>query len=107
MVKGRQGADNANQHGHWVRVPTETLVELDQLLMHHGVLLDILFEAHLLRRRRQFAMPQEVGDLQEVALFGQLLDGIAAIEQFALVAVNERDRRLATGCRQVAGVVSK
>jgi hypothetical protein len=52
-------------------------------------------------------MPQEVGDLQEVALFGQLLDRIAAIEQFALVAVNERDLRLATGRRQVAGVVSE
>jgi hypothetical protein len=38
---------------------------------------------------------EQVGHVEEVALFGQLLDRITTIEEFALVAVDERDRRLA------------
>ena len=33
--------------------------------------------------RGQFAVQQQVGDLQEGALFGQLLDGVAAVAQDA------------------------
>jgi hypothetical protein len=90
-----------------VRVAAEALVELHQLLVHHGVLLDGAFEFGLLRGVGQFAVLQQIGDFEEVALFGQLLDRIAAIQQFALVAIDEGDLRLAAGSGQEAGVVGE
>jgi hypothetical protein len=107
VVEGRQRADHADHDRHRVRVAAEALVELHQLLMHHGVVLDRAFEFGLLRGARQFAVLQQPGDFKEVALFRQLLDRIAAIQQFALVAVDESDLRLAAGGRQEAGVVGE
>ena len=69
------------------------------------MLLDGRFEIGLLLRVRQFAVLQQVGHFEEVALFGQLLDRIAAIQQFALVAVDEGHLRLAAGGRKETGVV--
>ena len=40
-------------------------------------------------------------------MFGELLDRIAAIEQDALVAVDEGDRRIAAGGRGEAGIVGE
>ena len=48
-----------------------------------------------LRRGGQLAVEKEVGDLQECAILGQLLDGISAIAQDAFVAVDEGDGALA------------
>jgi hypothetical protein len=70
-------------------------------------MLDVFLETDFLRSRRQLAMPQQVGHLEEVALFGQLLDRITPIEEFALVAVDERDLRPATRRRQVAGIIGE
>ena len=68
------------------------------LLVHHRVVGDAVVELGLLRRGRQLAVEQQVADLEEVAVLGQLLDRVAAIEQHALVAVDVGDlatRRLA------------
>ena len=48
-----------------------------------------------LGRGGQLAVEQEVGDLQEGAILGQLLDGISAIAQDTFVAVDEGDGALA------------
>ena len=42
---------------------------------------------------RQIAVEDQVGDLHEAALGGQLLDGVAAVGQDALVAVDVADGR--------------
>ncbi len=51
------------------------------------------------------AVLQQIGHFQEVALFGQLFDRVAAIQQLALVAVDEGNLRLAACRRQEAGIV--
>jgi hypothetical protein len=40
---------------------------------------------------RQLAVEQQVADLDEVALLGELLDRVAAVQQHALVAVDVGD----------------
>ena len=70
------------------RKPVEEAVHL---LVHHGVARDAVVEIGLLRRGRQLAVEQQVAGLEEVAVLGELLDRIAAIEQDALVAVDIGD----------------
>jgi hypothetical protein len=54
---------------------------------------------------RQFAVLQQVGDFEEVAVFSQLLDRVAAVQQLALVTVDIGDLGLAAGRGQEAGVI--
>ena len=77
-----------------MRVAAEAGEEAAHLLVHHGVAGDAMVEIVLLRRGRQFAVEQQVADLQEVAVLGQLVDRIAAVQQDALVAVDVGDLRL-------------
>ena len=42
VIEGRQGAYDTDHYRHRMRVTTETLIELHQLLMHHGVIPDAL-----------------------------------------------------------------
>jgi hypothetical protein len=56
---------------------------------------------------RQFAVLQQVGDFEEVAVLGQLFDRVAAIQQLADVAVDEGDLGFAAGGGEEAGVVGK
>src|SRR4029450_189924 len=60
-----------------------------------------------LRGARQLAVEQKVSRLREAPMVGKLIDGIAAIEQDALVAVDESDFGLAARRRGVAGVVGE
>ena len=107
VIEGRQRADRAGHHRHRMRVAAEALEEPAHLLVHHGVARDAIVEIGLLRRRRQFAVEQQVAGLQEVAVLGQLFDRIAAIEQDALVAVDIGDLGLAARRRGEAGVVGE
>ena len=59
--------------------------------MHHGVHGDVLGETAHLRGRRQLAIEQQIAHLEKIAFFRQFLDGIAAVEKNALVAVNIGD----------------
>jgi predicted RNase H-like nuclease len=60
-------------------------------------------EIGLLRLGRQLAVEQQVAGLEEVAVLGELLDRIAAVEQDALVAVDVGDLGLAAAGRGEAG----
>ena len=77
-----------------MRVAAEALEEAGHLLMHHGVARDAIVEIRLLRAGRQFAIKQKVAGLQKIAVLGELLNGIAAIEQNPFVAVDKSDFRL-------------
>ncbi|KAG0736238.1 hypothetical protein G6F24_018423 [Rhizopus arrhizus] len=76
-----------------------------QLLVDHRVMGHLRVEVSLLSLVRQFAVQDQVADVHEVAIDGQLLDGEAAVQQFALVAVDVRDGGLAAGRRGEAGIV--
>jgi hypothetical protein len=62
-----------------------------------GVLVDQRVDADLvlklgqLRLRGQFAVDEQVGDLQEGRLFGELFDGVAPVAENAQFAVEERN----------------
>ena len=64
-------------------------------------------EVFLLRRSRQFPVEQEIAGFQEVALFGELLDRVAAVFQNARVAVDIGDLGLAAAGRGEAGIVGE
>jgi hypothetical protein len=80
-----------------VGVVTEAFHQLRQVRVEHRVERDVARPPFELRRLRQLAEQDQVGRLQEVALLGQLLDGIPAVQQHALVAVDERDPAPAGG----------
>jgi hypothetical protein len=66
-------------------------VKKRHLLVHHRVAGHAVVEVGLLRLGRQFAVEQQIAGLQEVAVFGQLVDRIAAVQQHALVAIDVGD----------------
>ena len=62
--------------------------------MQQGVPLDLVGELVQLLGGRQFTVDQQVADLDEGRLLGELLDRVAAVAQDAGVAVDVGDRRL-------------
>ena len=68
---------------------------------------DLVLELAELGLGRQVAIDQQVGDFEETRVLGQLLNRIAAIQQHALVAVDERDRTAARRCRHETRVVGE
>ena len=107
VIEGRQRADAADHHRHRMGVAAEALEEAAHLLVHHRVVGHAMVEVGLLRRGRQFAVEQQVAGLEEVAVLGELLDRVAAIEQDALVAVDIGDLGLAAAGRGEAGIVGE
>ena len=90
-----------------MRVAAEAREEPVHLLVHHGVARDAVVEIGLLGGGRQLAVEQQVAGLEEVAVLGELLDRVAAVEQHALVAVDIGDLRLAARRGGEAGVVGE
>ncbi len=88
MVEGRQRADHADQDRHGMRVAAEATEESRQLFMHHGVARDGAGEVGQFVGGRQFAVQQQIADFHEAGFFGELADGIAAMQQDAFVAVD-------------------
>ncbi len=107
VIEGRQRADHAAHDRHGVRIAAETLVELAQLVMQHGVPRDRVGEIVELGLLRQFAVEQQVGDFHERRIFRQLADRIAAVQQDAFFAVDIGQRAFAAGSRLVARVVGE
>ena len=107
VIERRQCADAAGHHSHRMCVAAEALEEPHHLLVHHRVPVDAVVEVGLLRRGRQFAVEQQVASLQEVAMLGELLDRIAAIEQNAFVAIDIGDLGFAARGRGKARIVGK
>ncbi len=62
-------------------ITAEATQEELHLLVHHGVLRHQVGELALFRGVRQFAVQQQVAGFQEVTVGGQLLDGVAAVQQ--------------------------
>ena len=71
-----------------MRVIAEAFDELLQVLVDEGVIGDAEHPLVKLSLRRQLTVQQQVGDLEKGRVLGQLLDGIAAVLENALVAVD-------------------
>jgi hypothetical protein len=107
VVEGRQRAHRAHHDRHRVGVAAEAREELVELLVQHGVVGDVALELLVFGRRRQLAVQQQVADLEEARLLGQLADRVAAVQQRALVAVNVGDGAFAGGGGGEARVVGE
>ena len=107
VVEGRQSAHQAGQHSHGVRVTAEATQEELHLLVDHGVVGHAAGEVGLLGCVGQIAVQQQVAGFQEVAVFGQLLNGVAAVQQLALVTIDVGDGRLGGCCGQEARVIGE
>ena len=91
-VEGRERADVGEQHPHRVGVVAEALVELLDVLVGEGVVGDVEGPALELRRGRQLAEDQEVGDLEVGRVLAELLDRDAAVLEDPRLAVDVGDR---------------
>jgi hypothetical protein len=107
VVKRRQRADDAAHDRHRMRVAAETAIERRELVVHHRVHGDGAVEIRHLLLVRQVAVQQQVADFQKARMLRELVDGIAAIEQDALVAVDEGDVAFAACRGGETGVVSE
>ena len=97
LVVGAQGVDGAGQHRHRVRVAREAVEEPLQVLVQQRVPLDLGGELVQLFLGRQFAVDQQIADLDEIRLLGELLDRVAAVAQDAGIAVDVGDGALGRG----------
>ena len=107
VVESRQGTHQTGHDGHRVSITAEATQEELHLLVHHGVLRHQVGELALFRGVRQFAVQQQVAGFQEVTVGGQLLDGVAAVQQLTLVTVDVGDLGVARSCGQEARVVGE
>ena len=97
VVEGRHRGDHRRHHRHRMGVVVEALEEAQQLLVDHRVAHDRVVERVELRLGRQIAVDQQVGDLEEARVLGELFDRIAAIQQHARVAVDVGDLAFGAG----------
>ncbi len=91
VIEGGKRPDDPDHDRHRMRVAAEAVVEVLKLLMHHGVHGDRMFEIRPLFGVGQFAVQKQISNLDEVRMLGKLVDGIAAVKQDPLIAVDERD----------------
>ena len=107
VIERGQRADGRHHHRHRMGVAAETLEETGHLLVNHGVKDHTPVEIGLLRLGGKLAVKQEIAGFQEVAVFGELLDRIAAVFQDSRIAVDIGDFRLAACGRGKAGIVGE
>ena len=90
LVECGQRPDDGRTNRHRMRILRQGFVKPFHVLVNHRVVFDLVHEMVELFLSRQPAVNEEVGNLDEVALFGKLFDGIAAIPQNAFFAVEKR-----------------
>ena len=107
VIEGRERADGADHDRHRVGVAAVAGEEARHLLVHHRVVRDGAAEVDELGVGRQLPVQEQVAHCEEARVVGQLVDRVAAIEQFALVAVDEGDLALAVCRRGEARIVGE
>ena len=94
LVVGAQRVDRTGQHRHRVGVAREAVEESRLVFMQQRVPLDLRGERGQLLGGGQLAVDQQVADLDEGRLLGQLIDRVAAVTQDPGVAVDVGDGAL-------------
>ena len=92
VVESGERADHAAHDRHRMGVAPEAAIEGRELLVEHGVARDRVGEVLQLGLLRKLAVEEQIADLHEGRMLGELVDRIAAVEQYALVAVDIGDR---------------
>ena len=75
-------------------VTAEAAQEKLHLLVDHGVVRDQFGKLGFAIRIGQIAVQQQVTGFHEIAIGRQLLNGVTAVKQLALVSIDISDRRL-------------
>src|ERR687887_2554935 len=75
-------------------VATKAAEKIPKLFMHHRVMGDGAHELGLFGPSGKLPVEQQVTDLHEVAMFGELLNGIASIEEDTPFPVDIGDLRV-------------
>ena len=88
MVERRERANNTAHDRHRVRIAPKPTEENRKLFIDHGVAGDRRVEIGFLGGIRQFALQQQIRNLQKIGLFRQFLNRVAAMQKHALVAIN-------------------
>ncbi len=107
VIERRHRRHHRRHHRHGMRVVVEAVEEAQQRLVEHGVVTDVAGELLELLRRGELSEQQQVGDLHEGALFRELLDRVAAIQQHARIPVDVGDAALGRGGRAEARIVGE
>ena len=94
LVVGAEGVDRTGQHRHGVRVARETVEESLEVLVQHGVALDLGGERGQLLRGGQLAVDEQVAHFDEGRLLGQLFNRVSPIAEDSGVAVDIGDGAL-------------
>ena len=97
LVVGAQSVDGTGQHRHRMGVTREAVEEPLEILVQQRVPLDLGGEFGQLGRGRQLSVDQQVADLDEIRLLGQLVDRVPAVAQDAGVTVDVGDGTLGRG----------
>src|ERR1700732_4263730 len=95
VIEGRERSHARHQHGHRMGVAAQAAQEPGHLLVNHRVPGGSVVEVLLLDGGRQLTIEQEIAGLEEIAMLGDLLDRIAAIEQHTFFAIGIGDLRFA------------
>lgn len=94
LVVRREGGDPAREHRHGMCLVRQPVEELLQVFVQQGVAPDAVVEVLEFARARNLAVDEQPGDLEERQPLRHLLDGVTAIPQDSLVAIDVRDVRL-------------
>ncbi|TKW57063.1 Norsolorinic acid ketoreductase, partial [Colletotrichum tanaceti] len=103
--EGAERGEGGLQHGHGVGVVAEGLEHALDVAVDVGVVHDLVLPAAVLGRGGQLAVDEQEGRLEEVGLVDELLDGVAAVAEDALEAVDVGDVALDDGGVHVGRVV--
>src|SRR5690554_5257068 len=107
VVERRQCTHNAAHNGHGVRITAEAVEEVAHLVVQHGVVFDGVVELLVLFSARQFTVQEQVADLEEVGMLGQLVDWVTPVQQDAFGTIDIGDGRFAGCGRYKTRVVSE
>ena len=108
VVERAERTHCAHEHAHRVCVIVESVDEaLAHVLVDERVMDDVVVPLRQLRSVGQLAVQQQVRHFQVGALLRQLLDGVAAVAQDALLTIEVRDRTLAGRSLHVGRVVDE
>ncbi len=103
-VEGRERANRTTQDGHGVSIAAEAVEEIADLLMEQRVVGQRGGKGVILRFVGQFTIEQEVDHLFVGCVFRQLGNGVATVQQNALIAIDKRDLAVARGRLAITGV---
>ena len=105
-VVATKGVQGGGQHGHRVGVTREAAERDAQAFVDLRVIEDASLEGGQLGGRREFAVDEQIGGLDEVGLLSELFDAVTAVTKDALLAVDKGDLRFAGAGVGVAVVES-